>query len=144
MGESARRRLERDRDGHRRRRKSRREAERAVRVVAGRGARRWLLRRRHRRALLRGRHRRRARRRADHGVAVHLAVEPVLSEARGEEAASPRLVLVVANTQGPRAALRREAWVLYVRVRRPCSGRGDGVEVESLTAPRFRAGRSSA
>ena len=33
MGESARRRLERDRDGHRRRRKSRREAERAVREL---------------------------------------------------------------------------------------------------------------
>ena len=92
------------------RRERRREAERAVRVVAGRGARRH-----------RGRQRRRARRRADHGVAVHLAVEPVLSEARGEEAASPRLVLVVANTQGPRAALRREAYaVVFILPGRRC------------------------
>ena len=65
MGESARRRLERDRDGHRRRRKSRREAERAVGVVV-------LVPRRH-------------------SVAVDLAVEPALSEDRGEDAAYPRL-----------------------------------------------------
>ena len=86
MGESARRRLERDRDGHRRRRKSRREAERAVRVVVRRGPRR--------RPRLRGRLRRRARRRADHGVAVDRAVDRIkirliLSEDRGDAAADP-------------------------------------------------------
>ena len=59
-------RLERGRDGHRRRRERRRQAERAVRVLV-------LVPRRH-------------------GVAVHLAVEPVLSEDGVDTAAGPRLV----------------------------------------------------
>ena len=106
-GESARpRRLERGRDRDCRR-ECGRQAERAVRVVILATA-VGLLRGWHRRALLRGRQRRRARRRTDHGVAVHLAVEPASSEGRGEDAADPGLVLVVALSQRPRAALLRE------------------------------------
>ena len=80
MESASARRLERDRDRDCRRER-RREAERAVRVVVRRRARR--------RSRLRGRLRRRARRRADDGVAVHLAVDPVLSEDGVEDAADP-------------------------------------------------------
>ena len=73
------------------------------------------------RLLERGRdgHRRRERRReAERAVrvlvvvTVHLAVEPAPREGRGEDAADPGLVLVVALPERPGAALRREAWFL--------------------------------
>ena len=128
MGESARRRLERDRDGHRRRRKSRREAERAVRVVVLATAVR-LLRGRHRRALLRGRQRRRARRRADDGVAVAVRVFRG-RDGRGRRGATGLRVVV-------RAGLRA------VGVQR-CDAATAGRRREVLVPEASRAGRTLA
>ena len=77
-------RLERGRDRDCRRER-RRQAERAVRVVAGRGARRS--------PRLRGRLRRRARRRADDGVAVDRDACDALRQARGGKLARPGSVV---------------------------------------------------